>query len=148
MELETKYFGLIRCDSDSVLQFPDGIFGFEDEKEFLLIPFDGGDGSLLCFQSVATPMLAFVAVNPFFLTKEYAPILSKKELGIMGVSCSEELCYYTLCVVREPLSDSTVNFKCPVVINDVTRQARQIILDQYEMRRPLSDFSGKEDASC
>lgn len=148
MELETKYFGPIRCSEESVLNFADGLFGFEDEKEFLLIPFEESDGSMLCFQSVKTPALAFVAMNPFFLWKEYTPVLTQKELVGMEVACSEDLCYYTLCVVRDPLAKSTVNFKCPVVINDVTRQARQVILDQYEMRHLLSDFAGKEEESC
>ncbi|MFI3253285.1 MAG: flagellar assembly protein FliW [Eubacteriales bacterium] len=148
MELETKYFGAVRCDEESVLHFSEGLFGFEYEKEFLLIPFEGSGESMLCFQSVHTPTLAFVAMNPFFLNKAYAPILTEKELASMGVSQSEDLCYYTLCVVKEPLSRSTVNFKCPIVINDVTRKAKQVILDQYEMRHLLSDFAGKEGASC
>lgn len=148
MELDTKYFGPVRCDAESVLKFPDGLFGFEDEKEFVLLPFDGGGESLLCFQSVHNPHLAFVAMNPFFINKGYAPVLQDKELSMMGVTCSEDLCYYVLCVVKEPLSQSTVNLKCPVVINDQSREARQIILDQYEMRQLLSDFSRKEDDVC
>ncbi len=109
MELDTKYFGPVRCAESSVLEFPDGIFGFEDQKQFVLLPFDESGGSMLCFQSVVTAQLAFVAVNPFFLTKKYAPVLNKKELAMMGVTCSEDLCYYTLCVVKEPLAKSTVN---------------------------------------
>lgn len=145
MEFNTKYFGAIRCDEESILQFPQGLFGFEDEKEFLLLPFEGSDESLLCFQSVTTPQLAFVAMNPFFLSRSYAPILKPDELESLDVAQSEDLCYYTLCVVKEPVSKSTVNFKCPVVINDITRKARQVILDQYEMRHLLSDFSKEEE---
>lgn len=151
MELETKYFGLIRCDSESVLDFPEGLFGFEDEKQFVLLPFEGGDESLLCFQSVATPPLAFVAMNPFFLDRSYAPVLSEKELTQLEVERSEDLCYYTLCVVKDPLPSSTINLKCPVVINDTTRKARQVILEQpYQMRHLLSEFAEKvkEGDSC
>ena len=32
----------------------------------------------------------------------------------MEVETSQELCYYVLCAVREPVSESTVNIKCPV----------------------------------
>lgn len=35
----------------------------------------------------------------------------------MGVSSSQDLCYYVLCVVREPVGESTVNLKCPIVIH-------------------------------
>lgn len=65
MHLMTKYFGQIDYDPTEVLSFPNGIFGFEEEKQFLLLPFHGGGGNLLCFQSVGTPSLAFVAMNPF-----------------------------------------------------------------------------------
>ncbi len=148
MELVTRYFGPVRYDAESVLHFSDGLFGFEEEKTFLMIPFEESDGRMLCFQSIQTPELAFVAFDPFYLSKEYAPVLGEKELALLGVSRSEDLCYYTLCVMKKPLSDSTVNLKCPVVINDVTRKARQVILEQYQMKHLLSEFTGKEDASC
>ena len=67
MELSTKYFGSIEYDPAGVLDFPNGLYGFEEEKRFLLLPFHGSDGNLLCFQSVQTPSLAFVAMNPFSL---------------------------------------------------------------------------------
>jgi flagellar assembly factor FliW len=150
VQLQTKYFGTLDCQEADVLHFPDGLFGFEEEKQFFLLPFEGGDGSLLCFQSADTPALAFVAVNPFFLKGDYAPVLPPEELRRMGVEKSEELCFYTLCVVRDPVGESTVNLKCPVVINDHTRQAMQVILDSkdYRMHHRLSEFQQKEEAVC
>lgn len=148
MELETKYFGAVRADEASVLYFPEGIFAFEEEKRFLLIPFDENDDSMLCLQSVTTPQLAFVAMNPFSIWQEYAPILNDKELKAFDVARSEDLCYYVFCVVKDPIADSTVNLRCPIVINDRNREARQVILDQYEMRHLLSELVGKEGAPC
>lgn len=149
MELQTKYFGGIKCEEKDVLHFPEGVFGFEEEKEFLLMPFEGGDGSLLCLQSVTTPGLAFVAMDPFQLSPAYAPVLPEKELKQLGVTQSTDLCYYSFCVVKTPISQSTVNFKCPIAINDVSRRAKQVMLDQYEMRHLLSEFSKKrEDTPC
>ena len=151
MLFQTKYFGEIDCGEEERLSFPDGLFGFEDEKEFLLLPFEGSGGTLLCFQSTATPALAFVAVNLFSYKPDYAPELASLELERLGVSNSRELCYYALCVVREPVADSTVNLRCPIVVNDQTRQALQVILDSrdYGMRHPLSALhSQKEEAPC
>ncbi len=150
MQLNTKYFGVVDCHEEDVLHFPDGLFGFEAEKQFFLLPFEGGDGSLLCFQSVSTPALAFVAVNPFFLKGDYTPVLTAEELKRMGVEKSEDLCFYTLCVVRDPVGESTVNLRCPVVINDQTRRAMQVILENrdYRMHHRLSEFQQKEEAVC
>lgn len=151
MRLKTKYFGTLDCAEEDILHFPDGLFGFEEEKQFFLLPFEGGDGCLLCFQSVSTPALAFVAVNPFFLKGDYAPVLTAEELRRMGAGKSEDLCFYTLCVVRDPVGESTVNLRCPVVINDQTRQAMQVILEskEYQMHHRLSEFQReKEESLC
>ena len=97
-----------------------------------------------------TPGLAFVAMNPFTLKPDYAPKLTPKELEAMEVERSEDLCFYTLCVVRNPVGDSTVNLRCPVAINDHTRRAVQVILeeDNYHMHHLLSEFGRKEGALC
>ena len=150
MKLQTKYFGQIDYEASDIITFTQGPFGFEEEREFLLLPFDGSAGSLLCFQSIHTPGLAFVAMDPFSLLPGYEPILQPQELKELGVSDSQELGFYVLCVVKKPVSDSTVNLKCPVAIHPETRQARQVILetDAYEMRHPLAQFGGEEGATC
>ena len=152
MRLKTKYFGEIDCPEEEKLFFSEGLFGFQEEKEFFLLSFEGGEGSLLCFQSAATPGLAFVAINPFSIKPDYAPVLSAEELKALKVERSEELCFYTLCVVRSPVGESTINLRCPVAVNDQTRQAMQVILGEggYHMHHLLSDFSRKEEegAKC
>ena len=151
MLFQTKYFGQIDCGEEERISFPDGLFGFEEEKEFFLLPFEGGEGSLLCFQSAATPQLAFVAMNPFHLKPDYTPVLAGDELHMLGVERSEDLCFYTLCVVRNPVADSTVNLRCPVAVNDHTHQALQVILEteEYQMHHPLSEFGNRGgEAPC
>ena len=150
VKLHTKYFGEIEYLEEDLLHFTAGPFGFEEEREFLLLPFEGSAGTLLCFQSTRTPALDFVAMDPFALLPEYAPVLQPQELEELGVSDSQELGFYVLCVVKKPVSDSTVNLKCPVAINPDTRAARQVILesDVYEMRHSLAQFSTEEGAPC
>ena len=150
MKLQTKYFGEIDYEAGDVITFPVGPFSFEEEHEFLLLPFEGGAGSLLCFQSIHTPGLAFVALDPCSLLPGHNPVLQPQELKELGVADSQELGFYVLCVVKKPVSDSTVNLKCPVAIHPETRVARQVILetDAYEMRHPLAQFGNEEGAPC
>lgn len=145
MNLETKYFGRITYNSEDVLEFPNGLFGFEQEKHFLLLPFSGSQGNMLCLQSILAPSPAFILMNPFSLKPDYAPVLSGEELQLMGVSHSYELCYYVMCVAREPVGASTVNLRCPVVVNPDLHRACQVILDteEYHMRHRLDEFSKK-----
>lgn len=143
MKTETKYFGEIEYEKDDVLTFARGIFAFEEEHEFLLLPFADSEGTLLCLQSLATPGLAFVLMNPFALNPAYAPVLQPEELKSLGVADSRELCFYVMCVVKSPVAESTLNFKCPLAINDENRQAMQVILEtnDYGMRHLLSEFN-------
>ena len=90
MLLQTKYFGQVECSREEALCFPRGLFGFEEEKEFYLLPFEGSGGSLLCFQSAATPQLAFVAMDPFSLRHDYHPALPAEE-QIGRASCRERV---------------------------------------------------------
>ena len=149
MLFQTKYFGQIDCGEEERISFPDGLFGFEEEKEFLLLPFQGSGGTLLCFQSTATPALAFVVMDPFSLCPEYTPALRKAELQLFGVEDVQGLCFYVMCAVKHPVSASTVNLKCPVVIHPGTREARQLIMETegYGMRHPLAEFGPREEAA-
>ena len=148
MKIQTKYFGELNIDDSTTLRFSDGWFGFEQEKEFVLLSFSEEEDFLLCLQSVKTPFLAFTLLNPFMVMPEYRPVLLQEDLQRLGVDKSEDLCYYVLCRVENPVSKSTVNLRCPVVLNDQTRQARQVILDEYEMRCPLSSLGKKDDGAC
>ena len=93
MKFETKYFGTVEVPPDEVITFPNGLFGFEEERSFLLLPFAGSDGNMLCLQSAATPSLAFIAMNPFSLHPSYQPLLSSEELREMEVKDSHALCW-------------------------------------------------------
>jgi flagellar assembly factor FliW len=145
VKTDTKYFGEIEYSEDEIIRFPKGLYGFEDEHEFLLLPFSGKN-TLYSLQSLKTPQLAFVMVDPFTLDTGYAPVLQKEELQAMGVEKSEELYFYTMCVVKDPVGESTVNLKCPVAIHADELVAEQFILEgeQYHMRHKLSEFNAQE----
>ncbi len=149
LKLQTKYFGEVEYEQKDLIRFPIGMIGFEEEQEFLLLPFEGSGGGMLCLQSVKTPALAFVVLDPFALKPDYEPELEQAELKQFGVEEAGELGFYVLCAVKKPVSASTVNLKCPLVIHPETREARQVIMERYEMRHPLAEFGrGEEDASC
>ncbi|MBQ9493768.1 MAG: flagellar assembly protein FliW [Oscillibacter sp.] len=146
MKINTKYFGEIAYEQDELLTFPKGLYGFEDEQSFLLLPF-AENGTLFSLQSVKTPQLSFILMDPFSLDGSYAPVLQPEELQFLNVERSEDLFYYVMCVVKEPVAESTVNMRCPVAIND-NGKALQVILENtsWHMRHQLSEFRREEDA--
>ncbi|WP_324824535.1 flagellar assembly protein FliW [Sinanaerobacter sp. ZZT-01] len=149
MKINTKYFGEVEINSKEVLSFSKGLFGFESEKEFVLMHFDEED-SIYCLQSLIEPSLAFIVLNPFNLFPQYKPQLSDSELKSLSVSSSTDLFYYVITVLREPFHESTVNLKCPIAVNLETKKARQIILENenYSMRETFISKEEKEGLSC
>ena len=145
MKIQTKYFGEIDYTEDELLVFPKGLFGFENEHSFLLLPFSE-EGTLFSLQSVKSPDLAFTLMHPFSLCPDYAPVLQEDELKRLNVEKSEDLYYYVTCTVRDPVGESTVNMRCPVVINPDTREAMQVILTDgaWDMRHKLSELSAQK----
>lgn len=135
-------------DEKELITFKDGLFGFEEYKTFLPIATEEDSDSVIYLQSTEEEHLSFLLMNPFRLTEQYAPVLSAEDKRALGTENEEDLSYYVLCVIKEPLEDSTINLKCPIVVNALTRQARQVILesDEYGMRHRLETFSDKEGA--
>lgn len=133
---------------DMRIIFPEGLFGFEEYHTFIPFSIEEDNEAMFFLQSEEEAHLSFIIMDPFLLKADYCPHLSDADKKALGVSEEEELSYYVLCVTKEPAEESTVNLKCPIVINAATRQARQVVLDaeEYGLRHPLKEFSSKEGA--
>ncbi len=142
MNLIATDYGDIQYEKDDLILFPDGLFGFPDLTEYLLICLDEDDSSLLVLQSVQKPEISFAVMNPVLLCPDYSPVLTPEELFSLGVEDSGELSYYVVCVVKKDLCDSMVNLKCPLTINPETLKGMQVILEgsQYQFRHRIGDF--------
>lgn len=148
MKTDTRYFGPVEYEEDDVLTFPRGLYGFEDQRRFLLLPFAGSESTMLCLQSLDTPSLAFVVLDPASLVPGgYAPSLQDEDLAALGSREGREVYPYVMCVVKDPVGESTVNLRCPVVVNEETGVSLQTILedDRFGMRQRLEDIAPREE---
>lgn len=128
------------------IEFEEGIFGFEQEKRFLPVALEEGSDAILHLQSAENEDLSFIVMNPFMLKEDYNPVLGKEDYEKLGTSEEENLSYYVFCVIGKTVEESKVNLKCPIVVNNITRQARQVILntDEYGFRHKLKEFEKEE----
>ena len=133
-------------EKSQYIEFKEGIFGFEEEKKFLPVMFEDGSDAVLYLQSIRNEKLSFVVMNPFMLKEDYNPVLSEENYKKLGTSDEKDLSYYVFCVIANVAEESTVNLRCPIVVNHVTRQAVQVILgsDEYGFRHPLKEFEKEE----
>lgn len=146
MEVQTKYFGKMKIADEEMIHFAEGIFGFEDKKRFVLIRFDNENNSLLCLQSIDDSNLAFTVMNPFAFMRDYTPIPNASDVQKLGANKYTDLFFYNMCAIRPNIKESTVNLRCPILVNPENNQAMQVILDdkQYAFQHPFSALI-KED---
>lgn len=147
MNINTKYFGSVTYDQEEVIHLPEGLFGFENYKEFLPIPFQEESDSLILLQSTEEEDLSFILMNPFSFFPDYVPELTEKDKKDLNVQAEEEISYYVICVLNESLKDSTANLKAPLAINALERKGKQVILDtpSYSLKQPMSHIGGRRE---
>ena len=129
-KVNTLRFGEIEIDEEKIVHFEDVIPAFEEEHEFVIIPYDE-ESPYVFLQSLATPDLAFLMTMPFVFFPEYEFELDDESQAKLGIEKQEEMLIYSLLTIPGgKVSDMTANLMAPVVINTTNMQARQIVLDK------------------
>ena len=143
METNTKYFGTMPYTPEEVITFEDGIFGFEENKNYLLIRFEDDNAGILCLQNLEDTHLAFIVANPFVFMPDYQPVPMQSDLAKLGSPSEEVLLFYNICSLDEDIQKSTFNLRCPLMIHGETRKAVQVILEDtsYAFRQSFYQFA-------
>jgi len=138
MKIQTKYLGETEVSENHLLRFPQGLPGFAEEKEFILMDLPDG-GVFQVLQSVQEAELAFIVANPYNFFQDYAFELEDASRVLLQIEKPEDVVVYVIVTVRDPFSSSTVNLKAPIVLNHSRQMAKQQILknDLYETKTPI-----------
>ena len=138
-KINTRRFGELEIEEQDVVRFADGIPAFEDEHEFVVLPYEEGTPYMF-LQSMMTPELAFLMTDPFVFFPDYSFELDDENMEKLAINSMDDLLVCTLISVpRSGVADMTTNLLAPVVINRHTMQARQIVLEktQYTTKHRL-----------
>lgn len=127
MEIITKAKGKIEVSEDKILNIPDGLFGFEQYKNYALIESDYEP--FLWLQSIDEPNLAFLIVDPFLICSEYETDIDDESLLKIGITKPEEIIIMTIVTLPQDGSHITANFQGPLVINKINKKCMQAILN-------------------
>lgn len=146
MNINAKYFGEVSYEKKDTIHIIDGLFGFESYTDFLPLPFNEEDDSMISLQCLEDETLSFILMNPFMICSDYNPKLSKQDLEELEAESLEDISFYAVSVIREPASQSTVNLRAPLAVNALNRKAKQVMLEQteYTFRHILGDMIQKE----
>ena len=144
-QFNTLRFGEIEVDENEIVHFADGIPAFEEEHEFLIIPYDE-ESPYVFLQSIVTPELAFLMTVPFVFFPEYEFELDDANQEKLGLTRQEDMLVYMLLTIPDGQVESmTANLMAPIVMNQVTMQARQIVLDKSPYTTKHSLFPVKKE---
>ena len=138
-KINTLRFGDLEIEEQDVVRFADGIPAFEDEHEFVVLPYEEGTPYMF-LQSMMTPELAFLMTDPFVFFPDYSFELDDENMEKLAINSMDDVLVCTLISVpRSGVADMTTNLLAPVVINRHTMQARQIVLEktQYTTKHRL-----------
>ena len=124
-----------------VLDFPTGIAGFPDHHRFLLVQVEDAD-ELFFLRSLDDDSLRFLVVPPAPWFPDYAPELPGDATDELALHAAEDA--LVLLLVNTGSGDgaqsATANLMAPVVVNQRTRHAAQVVLSDspYSLREPLA----------
>ncbi|MBQ2009820.1 MAG: flagellar assembly protein FliW [Selenomonadaceae bacterium] len=138
-KINTLRFGELEIEEQDVVRFADGIPAFEDEHEFVVLPYEEGTPYMF-LQSMMTPELAFLMTDPFVFFPDYSFELDDENMEKLAINSMDDVLVCTLIsVLRSGVADMTTNLLAPVVINRHTMQAKQIVLEktQYTTKHRL-----------
>jgi len=128
MRIETTRFGPLEVAAEDVIEFPRGLFGFEEVDHFVLV--ERPEGSILKWlQAVGRPDLAFVVLDPSVFPGDYQFELSGEDRAALGCTRQNELMVWVIVGIPEDPREMTANLKGPILINPGRRLGRQILLE-------------------
>ncbi len=152
MILNTRNFGEIDINEDKIINFPDGILAFEDNKRFIIINNEDESNPFEWLQSIDDTDLAFVIINPFIFKKDYDINIPEKVVNKLKIESEKDVLIYSIIVVPEDINNITANLAGPIIININEKLGKQIVLEdkRYNSKHRIFDELQlmEEEGSC
>lgn len=139
MMIDTSRFGGIEVDDRRFLNFPKGLLGFPDDREYALIQ-TGENSAFYWMQAVHRPELAFVVCDPRMFIPDFQIAIKSEDLSQIGLSDTHGTQVFV--IVNKVDAALTANLQGPLVINVATRVGRQLVLSdkKYSTRHKLMEL--------
>lgn len=136
MTFQSARFGAIEYETQDVVTMPDGMIGFPEDHEFLVLAHREGS-PFRWFQSLTNPALAFLIVQPAEMVADYGFTLNESVAAELELyEATPYLVYTVVNIPRGKPEEMTLNLAGPIVINAETRRAKQVVLEdsRFDLR--------------
>ena len=118
--VQTSNFGTISYDCEAVIEFPQGLPGFDDRRRFVALQFP--DTAPLTFlQSLEVPELCFITMPVLAVDPHYRLKVAGEDLALVGLPAQSQprIGEEVLCLTVLSLDEAgpTANLLAPLVVN-------------------------------
>lgn len=151
MEIKSKSLGSQHLDSSSVINFPNGIPGFEDQTQFQLFELDDSE-IIFSLQSLSNAEVAFSVALPSHFNINYNFVLTDQEEATLEVESIDDL--LILLILHKDEGDNGSNqptikgsIKSPLLINTKKRKGIQKLLTAVEQSITLTEKHNEIEVS-
>ena len=139
MQIQTALFGELTITESDIINFSEGLPGFETDKEFILIPL-GENSPFFYLQSIKEAELCLLLADPFTFFSDYQIKLSEVILQQLEIPQENPpLIVLVVLTVPSDFKKATANLMAPVVINIEKNLGLQFIPEKtdYKTKHPL-----------
>jgi flagellar assembly factor FliW len=140
IKIESPRFGTLEIPPDRLLDFPRGLPGFPDCRQFIVMDHDR-ETPLRWLQCVERPEVAFLIVEPQQVLASYGLEVPQHVLASLGWTEEGDPADVLVFVILNAADATlTANLRAPVIVNSRTRRAFQLILDDpaLPLRHPIT----------
>ncbi|MCK5076609.1 MAG: flagellar assembly protein FliW [Calditrichia bacterium] len=129
MVIKTLQFGEIEIDEEKIIDFKDGLIGFDECKKFVVIseedlePFQW----LICIDE-GNEEIGFPLLPPFLFVQDYMNNLPKELQKEFEKDKDNPLNIFGVITIKGNNDEMTMNLRGPILIDAVKKEGRQIIL--------------------
>lgn len=144
MKCDTFLFGAIEIASESVIEFPNGLPGFPDNRRFALIHEENTGESPASFtlQSLDDRNVALQIADPGAYGLHYELELSDDEAALLKSSDPADIALMLVLYRQEDAgAPIRANLQAPLLINTRSRRGLQKVMPRIEPRVTLKNLS-------
>ncbi len=141
IRIKTRPYGELEIREEQIIEFPEGIPGFDYVKKFVLLDTQDETSPLKWLQAYDEPGLAFIVIRPVDFMREYELFVSMNDIEAVGAEGAENLLVFAIVTIPGNPAEMTANLQGPVIINPEKRLGRQAISlsDRYSVKHRILD---------
>lgn len=145
LKVKTRYNGEVVIEKEKIIDFPSGIPGFTENKEYFILDI-GTSSPFSILQSADSEQLGFIIADPFAFYKDYEIVLPDYLTEQLQIKEESDVLIYSIVTLGESLNKSTINLQSPIIINSKKKLGKQLIMntDKYHTKHPLNNEIGQE----